>query len=282
MKRNVNSFMVALLLMIGVVLVLPLNYSVWCGHNTVLSITNPGSGEDIKIKELCNTINEKLHDKNLFMRNVGGSNTYTDFVEYSKTDDTVNIAFNMTEYKEFTQEQKTDTMNIVLSTIIGGKVSQTNRVKIYNFVSSQDTVISNLVKQLSDDVSADFVGAYSWFRPIAKVISVILGLFTMIVFALLAITICFDLAFLTIPVVNLFLSAKGKDGRPALVSLEADKAYKEALSINNSSKINLLGAYFSMKSKMLIAMSICVLYLVRGEIFNLVGSFMDLFMGFVK
>lgn len=282
--------MLALLLIVGVVFILPLNYSVWCAYNPVLSITDPGVGEDLKIQTLCDEINDNLHSRDLFVKIVSGydanmkviyDNTTTDFVEYSKTDNTVNIEFNMSDYKEFSQEIKTQIMDVTLSTITNSNVSQSNRVKMYNFVSSQDTVVSNLVKQLSDDVSADFVGAYSWFRPIARFISVVLGFFTLLVFALLAITICIDLAFLSIPFVNMFLSSKGKDGRPLFVSIEADKAYKEALSANNESKINMLGSYFSMKSKMLVAMSICILYLVRGQIFSLVGSFMDLFMGFV-
>lgn len=282
MRSKVYSFMVALLMIIGVVISLPFNYSVWCDYNPILSITNAGSGEDIKIKNLCTEINKKLNNNNFFVIvKASGGVDDSEFLSYSKEDDTVNVEINMTEYREYKQQERVNILNITLNAINDSDVSQTNRVKLYNFISNQDTVVSNLVKQLSDDVTADFMGAYTWFRPIARFLSVFLGLFTLVTFSLLAITICIDLSYLTFPLLNAFLNAKGRDGRPLLVSLEADKAYKEAVSINDNRKLNIIGSYFAMKSKMIVAMSICILYLVRGQIFNLVGKFMDLFMGFV-
>ena len=85
-------------------------------------------------------------------------------------------------------------------------ISRTSKVKIYNFIYNSDESTASMVKQLSTDTRADFYKAYSALSnlKILKAVSFILGVISLGVFMLLAITLVLDLAYINIPFFHIF------------------------------------------------------------------------------
>ena len=188
----------------------------------------------------------------------------------------INISINNQVYNKLNMAEKEKYMKIALNGIQNSSISVINRNKIYSFIANSDTRVSGLVRQLSEDVSVDMPAAYAWFRPFSSPISIALGVITIFIFALLGISTVIDIAFLTIPGVQLMLITMGSDNdKPKLVSLEAWAAYKEA-SVSHKS---VLGLFFKKKAGQMIVLGICILYLVSGNLFALVAKIVDYFQG---
>ena len=168
-------------------------------------------------------------------------------------------------------------MQVALDTIYNSNVSKTNRNKIYNALCKQDEPTSALVRQLSEDVNADFAGAYKYFKPFSGPLGVVLGLLTLAIFVILGLTLVIDIAFITLPFVQSCLL--NNDGKAKFVSIEAVNAVKEQESKSGSEYVNPIGIYLKSKTKQYIAIFICILYLMSGKIFSLLARFMDYFSG---
>lgn len=242
---------------------------------------------DDSFSDLCSDINEVLHNEGYFAKGYGSNVQYVNFITYGEENGVVKITLNMLDYKNLKQKTKKEVYDLVLGSIRGSNLSQSNKTKLYNFVQEQDTVVSNLVKRLSDDVSADFIAGYALFKPFAGGIGVVLGLAAVTIFITLSLTIMLDISYLVIPAANMAFSKLAekelfKTGfKYDFISLEAKKAYDEACASDGIRFKNAIGLYFGMKSKSLAALAICLVYLLNGEIFNVLASFMDLFTGFL-
>lgn len=284
MKR-ILSYFIALALMMGVVLGLsPIVVSADNDGMPIISIINPPSqdaGTIGTIAEAIQNINTAIHDKSIFNGDVDNGIAAEDFLIYdsSSTSDIVNIKINMPSYKKLKQKEKQDVMQLALDGIYNSRISRTNKNKIYNELCALDTSTSSLVRQLSDDVNADFNGAYKYFKPFSGPLGIVLGLFSLILFALLAMTIVVDIAFMTIPFIQTWLMGDSGD-KAKFVSLEAVSAVKESASkIGTSEYKSPINYYMKTKTKQLVAISICLLYLVSGQIYSVLAQIIDYFSG---
>ena len=96
------------------------------------------------------------------------------------------------------------------------------------------------------------------------------------IFILLGLNIVCDLAYIVIPGARLFIdSVNDKTKKRKFVSVEAVNAVMEQESKNGTAYVNPVGIYFKSRVKQIIALSLCLVYLVSGEIYNLIGSIMD-------
>ena len=237
--------------------------------------------------DLCSDINEALHNEGYFAKGYGSNVQYVNFITYGEEKGVVKITLNMSDYKNLKQKTKKEVYDLVLGSISESTLTQNNKTKLYNFIQEQDTVVSNLVKRLSDDVGADFVAGYALFRPFAGVIGWALGLAAVTIFITLSLTIMLDISYLVIPAANMAFSKLAEKElfttgfKYDFISLEAKKAYDEACASDGIRFKNAIGLYFGMKSKSLAALAICLVYLLNGQIFNVLASFMDLFTGFL-
>ena len=245
------------------------------------------------IYKCCNEVNQSLWDENLFQTSTPVDNIglaietiHTVFLinsyEVKNGSKVSSIAVNMSAYKKLKNSEQQKVMQIALDTIHNSNISRVNRNKIYNELCELDTTTSSLVRQLSSDVNADFAKAYKYFKPFSSPIGILLGLITIAVFVLLGITGVVDIAYITIPFVQVFLGKLSQNERPRFVSLEAANAIKEMESKAGQEYVNPLGLYFKAKIKQYIALAICVLYLISGQIFTLVSQWIVYFTGFVK
>lgn len=284
MKR-ILSYFIALALMMGVVLGLsPIVVSADNDGMPIISIINPPSqdaGTTGTVAEAIQNINTAIHDKSIFNGDTNNGIAAEDFLIYdsSSTSDIVNIKINMPSYKKLKQKEKQDVMQLSLDGIYNSRISRTNKNKIYNELCALDTSTSSLVRQLSDDVNADFNGAYKYFKPFSGPLGIVLGLFSLILFALLAMTIVVDIAFMTIPFIQTWLMGDSGD-KAKFVSLEAVSAVKESASkIGTSEYRSPINYYLKTKTKQLVAISICLLYLVSGQIYSVLAQIIDYFSG---
>ena len=255
--------------------------------NPVISIANPPVADVNAIGNYVNNVNKTLTD----------TNDITDFyflklktkkATEGKTEVTkvVNIYVNMERYTDLNQKGKQAVMQTTLKILNDTnvcKISRTNRNKIYNNLCSMDESTSSLVRQLSDDVRADFYGAYATLRPFHSTVGWILGFLTLLIFIMLALMIIFDLAYMTVPMaqltidnMNTKIDKDGKNKKIYLVSIEAVNAVKQSeSSVNTKDFKSPVSVYFSSKTKQIVLMSICVVYLVSGQIYDLIGRIMD-------
>lgn len=256
---------VCLLLFLAGVLLFPF-LDVCCGANPRITISEPPSADMNKMKDLCAQVNT--------MSDVG-----FDFLTYNSDSGDVTIEINMAKYKDLSQKGRQRLMQLTLSAVQNSEVSRTNRNKIYNFIADEDVAVSSLVRQLSDDVRADFAGAYSYFKPFSSGLGIILGILVLAIMTALGLTIVVDLSYITIPWVQLAFEEKKKHQKPWGVSIEAWKAVEEAESKSGSDYVNPLSVYFRSKSKQMVAISLCLLYLVSGQLYNFIADVMDYFRG---
>lgn len=155
-------------------------------------------------------------------------------------------------------------------------------------VQSCSGVDAQLIAVLMQGTKPDFVSAMKIYAPFQSPISTVLGVFSLILFAGLTVSTLIDLFFIGIPPFNSYLMGDGKE-KPGIVSAAAYNAYlAEAGSAGGtggagangkSSFRSAAGVYFKHRVVMLILMFVCILYLVSGEIWNLLADAISLFEG---
>lgn len=283
MKCFRKNILALVLLFMGVVVWLSPNLVVSADTtNPVISIVSPpsqdGTASSGFIKTAVDNINSTIHINNLMLSNdsaVADPNFLT--YNYDSAAKTVNITINMNDYNKLSSKNKQAVMQYALDGIYNSQISKTNRNKIYNALCKQDETTSSLVRQLSTDVTADFGHAYEYFKPFSGPLGVILGIIAFVIFILLGFTLLLDIAYITLPFLQGWLTKT--DGTARLVSIEATNAVKEQESKAGSEYVNPLGIYLKSKIKQYIAIFICLLYLLSGQIYTLLANFMDYFSG---
>lgn len=258
---------------LGFVIWLSPVFTVSCGGaDPVISIADPPAKDSQAISSMVLAVNANLEADGFAFQ----------FLEYSEKDNVVSIGLNMADYKNLGQTGKQSLMQVTLETVINSRISRTNKNKIYNFISGEDTAVSSFVRQLSSDVKADYVGAYAYFKPFSGKIGILLGILTLGIMTFLGMAIVVDIAYITIPGFQWFCRSTTKHAKPRFASLEAWNAVREAESKAGSEYVNPLGIYLRSKTKQYIAISICLLYLVSGGLYGFIADFMDYFQGLLR
>ena len=245
------------------------NNDVSANPTLVLSYT---SGEETAIMKYVSDVNNYTLD-------TAGVSLLT-FVNEGETTKNGNssgvLTLDFTTYRNLNQEKKSAVMKHILESIKDSDISSVASNKIYNFIQSQDESTASLVRQLSNDVDADFSEAYMMFKPFSGVLGIILGVFAIAIFVTLTMMVLVDLSYIVIPIIRDFLTQP--QGKPKFVSNEAWYAVKEVDGENHSNK-NVLTVYLKKKTMQFVALSICILYLLSGQIYILIGNLMDMFRG---
>ena len=275
--RNTKSSVlrVAQLILIGVAIWLSLFLRVSCASNPKVTISSITDTDRVKLELLIEDINDEVQKSTEVPWKF-----LTKDNEFKVGDETYSIEINMTAYNKQEVNIKREIMEITLGKITNSDLSLTNRNKIYNFIANEDSTTANLVRQLSDDVSGDFGKAYFYyFKPWSGVLGTLLGCAALAIFILLGVTTVIDLAYLVLPLVQYALDTGKPELKAKFVSIEASNAVKEAESGSHGRKVDVLSCYLKSKTKQYIALAICLLYLISGNIYNLIASFIDYFAG---
>lgn len=283
--------------------------SIYDVDNATEDITLSGLSEKDSdgIEKAIKVINSNLNEAGYFREAIKGNDgktsySYRSFLTYTKEKDdvtkknnkknnttidtdlyngTIGCLWNV--YEAYDTKQKQEVYTILLRTLQNtNSISQGNRVKIYNYFVSKDEATSNLVRQLSTDVNADFAEAYSLSKGAFPIISTAFGLIALGIFLGLTLTMLLDISYIVIPAMQLL--DDGKEPPKFFIfkiSQEAWKAVRETEQADIHNKKDTISIYMRSKTKQLVIISICVLYLVSGKIYLLLSSFIDLFRGFL-
>ena len=254
------------LILVGVAFVLPF----LCNGGMLVSALNPSltftrQNDFTKVSAKASLINgsvSKSYGFNFFTTDTGAKS----------------VGINIDEYNALNADDKKGCMTEVLKAINTSDLPQNVKLRFYNFVVDQDQSTAAAVRNLSNDVNADFATAYSWFKPFSGTVSTILGLLCILITVFLGLMIVIDVAYLSLPPFKAALD-KTNGEKPKFVSNEAYKACLEAEK--GESKAPVMGVYLKLKSVQIILVSICLLYLVSGKIYSLVAWIIDSFSGVV-
>lgn len=274
--KNRSVVRVALFLLImGVVCGLSPIFVQASSTNPVITITNASTGDAVngsgRIYSAVATINQNLKDLDFWS---------DDFltISYNTANKSCSITVNMTQYKKLENEKQQKTMQVALDGIYNSDISRTAKNKIYNELCSLDETTSALVRELSTDVRADFGKAMGWFRPFSGWVGWLLGSIALLLFMLLGLTMVVDIAYISLPAVQLLLTDDTKN-RAKFVSHEAYSAVKEQQSKSGVEYKSPMVLYLKAKTVQFAAIFICLLYLVSGQLYVLLASMMDYFSG---
>lgn len=135
---------------------------------------------------------------------------------------------------------------------------------------------SRILQQTLGQTKPDFVSANAIYKPFSGMVGTLIALIAVIMMALLALTLAVDLAYITVP------PARGlvKDDKSRLVSHEAISAVKAAE--DGDGKGVALGYYLKKRFVSILVLAFCLVLLIQGEIFNFVGTMVDLTFGLVN
>lgn len=159
-------------------------------------------------------------------------------------------------------------------------------------IQSTSGVGSQLMTTLMSQTKPDYITANRLYAPFSGTVGTILGIVSILIMAFLAITMVLDLAYIAIPTFQLFIDGDGQNGgqggkKKSFISHEAMEAVQMAEGgqggggQNGGSNKLAVSIYFKKRVFMLVVLGICLLYLVSGNIFSLVGWLIDLLSGFL-
>lgn len=159
-----------------------------------------------------------------------------------------------------------------------------------DLLQQQSGMGASLLATLMQNTNPDYSTANRIYEPFSGTVGTILGVVSIFIMALLGVTMALDIAYITIPAFQMALGGdesgqNGKKGLSGIISPEAKNAAKAAEGGGGQGGSGeykaAVGIYFKYRWKGLVLLAICLLYLVQGEIYSLVGWFIDLFSGFL-
>lgn len=192
-----------------------------------------------------------------------------DFLEEGSSEK--DVVLNKSDYLELTNKQRQGLMAYTLQTISKSGMQKSELTRLYNFVESQDEAMASLVRELSTDVSADYVTASSWLSVPKKIVSVLLGIVAILTVVGLVVNITLDIAFLALPMFQAALM-EDRNTKPKLVSNEAWNALKTA---EQNGGVGYMGTYLKHRLWMILVLGISIGYLLQGQLFQLIGWILD-------
>ena len=224
----------------------------------------------------------------------GGSYTMRDLLYRSTSESTRDIyMINESRYKELKSSAQTDLLtdiNRVSEALIeadreAGNTNYTEEslTNWYAILQNQEGVGSKMLNMILENTKPDFVTANKIYKPFSGLVGTALGLGAVLIMACLAIVMVCDIAYITLPPIRLFAGEGDREGIKSKL-FSHDATYAVQVAENNDggdgSPKQALGIYFKRRVFMLILLGVCLLYLIQGEIFSIVGYVLDLVSGF--
>lgn len=141
------------------------------------------------------------------------------------------------------------------------------------------------------DTKPDFITANKIYSPFSSIVGTILGILAILGMSLLGVVLVSDVMYIALPPLQALVPPDGPrearaEGTSAVAKLsfifsdDARYAVRTAMAEENGKK-QAYGIYLKRRVVMLILLGICLLYLVSGQIYSLVGKLLDLVSGFL-
>ncbi len=221
----------------------------------------------------------------------GGYALYTVLV--SSTSETVIVE---SQFKELTtggkQEFLEDLINVAYKADKSSETITPETVDdLFKKLQSVDGMGSQLMSSLLADIKPDYSTANNILEPFNGFVGIALGVISIFIMGALGLTMALDIAFVTIPALQIFLGDGGNgQGNTAvntfskIVSSEARAAVSESEGGQGGAsggKKSGIGIYFKYRWKGLVVLGICLLYLVQGQIYAGIALLINLLSGFL-
>lgn len=190
------------------------------------------------------------------------------------------VSFSNVNYKKLDDDKKELFMRTALLDTKESGLGSQSKIKLYNFISDQDSALAVAIKFLRTDTSADVGKASMWFKNVTGAISTVLGVFCLVTFTLMSMSVVLDIAYIAIPIFRTFSDkfqekySKGSR-RPFYISKEAFDTLLE-LDAAGVEYRNPAWLYMKRRAGVMVVVAVCLLYLVSGQIYDLFVWVLDL------
>lgn len=153
-----------------------------------------------------------------------------------------------------------------------------------------DGVGSRFLNEILKNTKPDFVTANKWYEPMAPFISAVIGYGCVLIMGVIGLVMVLDLAYINLPPFRLLVSESRDNGgnrridasklitHDAIYAVECAENSRDGGS-GGGKQANL--TYLGRRVFALIALGICLLYLIHGQIYTLVGMVLDALNGFL-
>ncbi len=150
-------------------------------------------------------------------------------------------------------------------------------------LQTKEGVGSKFMGEILKNTKPDFVTANQIYQPFSGLVGTLMGIGAVLIMAFLGLVMVLDISYITLPPMRLAVDESKAKGGSKLFSHDAIYAVQVAEEGGNGDgeKKQALGIYFKRRVLMLIILGICLLYLVQGQIYTLVGYILDLVSGFL-
>lgn len=176
-------------------------------------------------------------------------------------------------YLALKSDDKRELMAEALGIIQDSGMPKKEQNRLYNFVAEQDEATSSLVRELSEEVNGDYVSALRWFKPFSGGISTLLGFMAILITVLLSVAILVDTAYIALSPFRVALD--NTDGsKPKIISNEAFMSVRDSERDANTYR-NAMWLYVKRRVGMMVAIGLCLGYLLSGQIYMIIGWFID-------
>jgi hypothetical protein len=197
------------------------------------------------------------------------------------------LTFNQYAFDNATEKTKKAAMKKFILGLQGSLVAEQTQQSIIDTLNGTSSNVSRmLIPLVMDSTSADIYTAMKWVKPILPIIRIAFGVGAIVVTLLLIASTIADLCFIGLPIARENLQSKGdqsKGGKIPFISADAMSVVKETEAALDSSGgyKNAYLMYFKRRVLTYIILSICLLYLVVGELGGLISWLLSLGSGVV-
>lgn len=287
MRKRILSFFIMLLLFVTA---LPLTEAYADSLHTLAITIEKGIANGKKIGNIDVS-------KRRYKKKEGGTIIYTSLFNQGNTD----MPINQDALDSLTNGAKSsflkDMLRVAYAKVEADKnnttddaVTESTLTDYLSIVQSQAGVAGTLLASILSNVKADFIGGNRIFAPFSGPIGTGLGLISILIMALLGLTMALDLAYITIPPFQMLMGDGTGNGNESgkgfhvsgFISQEARMAVKSAEGGGQAGSGEYKAAvwtYFKYRWKGLVLLGICLLYLIQGQMYSFVAWFLDLFSG---
>lgn len=200
---------------------------------------------------------------NIAIRNDGDIKANFNLLTYNYQNGT--MEFNNTEYEKLDLKAKRKVMKIALDTVGSSSLSSAVKMKLYNFIADQDTGVSQAIRTLSSDASADVASALGWLTPYYPWFATAWGLICILILIFMAFGTTVDLLYLVVPMARTLLT-NNKTGKPWCISHEAYNAAKK--DEDTGGKENYMITYLRTRFITFLVMGTIIVMIVTGTIWE--------------
>ena len=184
------------------------------------------------------------------------------------------FSFSGSRYSVLSTKKKIKFMETALEMIAESQLDARTKNKMYHFIEQQDDKITASINFLDQNVNSDFVTAKNVILPFTGPISTALGVLSLVIFIMLTLSSAIDIAWLVIPIIRVVFK-EDKNGKPFLITKEA---YSSEVDANRSDWYkSALTLYLQRRGKVFIVMGVCLIYLVSGQLYDLIVWIIDSF-----